>query len=230
MKTLNEYLNESLLDDFDNKSNNMDISALKGAIKEVEKWINEHYKVTDLNVSKTINADGKFVVDCRDAHLKMEAATKLTSLTNEYFVWGKIGKDFYCIGCNKLESLEGAPIEVKGDFVCNKCENLKSLKGAPKKVGRDFYCANCYSLTTLEGAPKNSVRDFYCNECENLKSLKGAPEKIKGNFNCSLCFDLNSLEGAPKEVGGFFKCNECGGDFTKEDVMKISNVKKSIIY
>ena len=96
---------------------------------------------------------------------------------------------------------------VDGYFDCNYCRSLKSLEGAPKEVGKGFRCSNCNSLKSLEGAPEKVGWGFYCHSCNSLKSL----------------------EGAPKEVGRNFHCYDCAGKFTKEDVKKISNVKKDII-
>ena len=43
---------------------------------------------------------------------------------------------------------------VDKNFICMKCTSLTSLEGAPQKVGGDFYCTNCPSLTSHEGVPK----------------------------------------------------------------------------
>ena len=96
---------------------------------------------------------------------------------------------------------------VKGSFICHNCNSLKSLKGAPKEVGGKFNCSHCNSLTSLEGAPK----------------------KVGGDFDCSYCDSLKLLDGAPKEIGGTFYCFNCAGQFTEDDVKKISNVKKGIV-
>ena len=91
-----------------------------------------------------------------------------------------------------------------------------------------FYCTNCNSLKSLEGAPKEVGGDFICFNCKSLTSLEGAPKEVGGNFDCGYCDSLTSLEGAPKEVRGDFYCYHCKGEFTKEDVKKVSNVKGTI--
>ena len=70
---------------------------------------------------------------------------------------------------------------------------------------------------------------FDCYACKNLKSLEGAPKEVDGDFNCSYCDSLKSLDGAPKEIGGTFYCFNCAGQFTEDDVKKISNIKNNII-
>ena len=91
---------------------------------------------------------------------------------------------------------------VDKNFICMKCTSLTSLEGAPQKVGRDFYCSHCTSLTSLEGSPQEVGIDFYCDGCNSLKSLEGAPQEVVGDFYCRNCPSLKSLEGAPKKLGG----------------------------
>ena len=43
---------------------------------------------------------------------------------------------------------------VDKNFICMKCSSLKSLEGSPQEVGENFSCSNCTSLTSLEGAPQ----------------------------------------------------------------------------
>ena len=95
---------------------------------------------------------------------------------------------------------------IKGDFICSDCNLLKSLEGAPKEVGRDFSCGYCNLITSLEGAPK----------------------EVGGDFSCEYCTSLTTLEGAPKEVNGDFSCVNCGKVFYKEDIKKVSNVRRMI--
>ena len=71
--------------------------------------------------------------------------------------------------------------------------------------------------------------DFICEGCYFLKTLKGAPKEVGKTFYCSYCESLESLEGAPKEVGEYFDCHHCKVKFTKDDIRKVSNVKRGII-
>ena len=59
-------------------------------------------------------------------------------------------KNFYCVDCVNLMSLEGAPKEIGGYFDCSHCDKLISLEGAPKKVGGSFYCQNCIMCFTIK--------------------------------------------------------------------------------
>ena len=156
-------------------------------------------------ISEKPNKDDLYEVSCTNRVNIINE--NITSLTNGYFIW----------------------TIVKGSFICHNCNSLKSLEGAPKEVGGKFNCSHCNSLTSLEGAPKKVGCDFYCNINISLKSLEGAPKEISGDFYCNSNKSLKSLEGAPKEVGRDFHCYDCAGKFTKEDVKKISNVKKDII-
>ena len=218
MKTLRESL---LDDDLVGKTDEM--------IKdEIEAFLKENYDYMDgtIKINNKPNKNSKYeVLSTVDVTVKNY---NITSLTNGMFIWVKVYGDFTISYCNYLESLEGAPKEVDGDFYCSSCQSLKSLKGAPEKVGRDFYCTNCQSLKSLEGSPKEVGGDFYCSSCQSLKSLKGAPKKVRGEFYCDYNNSLKSLDGAPKEVGRDFYCSNCDGQFTIEDVKKISNVKGKI--
>ena len=206
MKTLNQYIkesllckaiyNESILDDEDDLINNSSIEIIK-------KFIKDNYNMTGkLDIKESNNI---YIVNCNG---DVEVSNiKIEQLTNDFFEWGVVKGDFYCFGC----------------------KSLKSLQGAPKKVDGHFYCFGCASLTTLQGAPEKVGGSFNCSNCKSLKSLKGAPEKVDGSFICSYCESLTSLKGAPKEVGENFNCNHCKIQFTKDDVKKVSKVKGEII-
>lgn len=243
MKTLNEYIKESLLDDFDALDKNLDDSIEK----DVKKWILDNYQIipSSLKILKRPNKDGKLIVNAGHAIFISDSK----SLTNGMFVWGKIKNQFYCArslitslegapqyvgeffnchGCKYLTSLEGAPEKVGGSFDCTFCKSLTSLEGSPKEVGGDFGCSHCDSLTSLEGSPKEVGKDFYCNDCKSLKSLEGAPEKIDGYFNCSNCDSLISFNGAPKEINGNFYCNHCKS-LKSADLPVTTKIKGEII-
>ena len=209
MKNLNEYINESLLDDFDELDKDfhhnlimkflIDIYLLNG------KPINPDTE--KIKISNKPNKDNKYVVDV-DGNLIIKNHDIYT-LTSDLFIFGKVTGSFDCEGCKKLISLKGAPIKVGWSFDCEGCDNLTSLEGAPKEVRGYFNCSRCKKLTSLEGAPKIVQGHFYCNDCSNLKSLEGAPEKVGTNFYCFNCNNLASLKGGPKEVGRHFDCSRC---------------------
>ena len=215
MKSLSESLYESLLDDFDTINSNVTQEIVK-------RFLSDNYD-GKYTISKTPNKDGLYEVSAKRAISVKNL--KITSLTNDLFVWGKVGGPFNCSECNSLTSLKGAPEKVDGDFNCSECNSLTSLEGAPKEVGGIFYCAYCKSLTSLEGAPKEVDGYFDCSDCNSLTTLKGAPEKFVGWFDCSNCNSLTSLKGAPKEVRGNFSCKNCKNKFTVADIIAVSNVK-----
>ena len=173
MKNLMEHIKESLLDDVDDLSNELD-SNLKESVK---KWIRENFKVSYLKISNEYNSDGKFVVNAKSVTIKN---TNIKSLTNDMFVWGVVD-DFDCSFCHVLPSLKGAPEKVKTIFDCSYCPVLTTLEGAPKEVGDDFDCHRCISLKSFEGAPKEVGGDFICSGCESIKDKRLPPyTKIRG--------------------------------------------------
>ena len=98
------------------------------------------------------------------------------------FKFGRVDKNFICMKCTSLTSLEGAPQKVGGDFDCRMCTSLASLEGTPQEVGGTFSCYKCTSLTSLKGAPQEVGGNFYCSECTSLTSLEGVPKKIGGKI------------------------------------------------
>ena len=242
MKSLNTYISEGLADQGDDNVLNKNISQslIIDWLKANVKSIRENKLNFDFNTDPiTINYNGN-----------IQFKKHITSLTNEMFQWGEVRGYFGCEHCKSLKTLEGAPKKVEKHFDCNNCISitllkgvpqevggyfdcsncvlLKSLDGAPKEVGGSFDCSDCKSLNSLEGAPKE-VESFDCSDCHKLTSLKGAPGKVGENFYCHNCISLKTLEGAPKEVGENFYCHNCGGQFTEDDVKKVSNVKNRII-
>ena len=222
MINLKNYIIESIFD-IENNIDNVDESIRE----EIKHFLKDNFmNASKCKISKKPNKDGKFeVLSTGDVVVKNK---QINSLTNGSFIWTNIKGDFICSNCNSLKSLEGAPKEVGRDFSCGYCNLITSLEGAPKKVGGDFSCEYCTSLTTLEGAPKEVSCTFSCINCNALKSLEGAPEKVGRNFYCNFCISLISLKGAPKEVNCDFSCVNCGKVFYKEDVKKVSNVKRMI--
>ena len=196
MKTLKQYIKESILDDEEKLG---DLG--ENIIDIIERFLKDNYKgASKCKISKKPNENGKYVVVC-NGDLVIDPKNIL-SLTNKYFIFGK----------------------VKGNFDCSYCSSLTSLDGAPEVVDGDFYCYNCFSLTSLKGAPEKVGGNFYCHGCKSLTSLKGAPEVVGKNFDCSYCSSLTTLEGAPKKVGGDFTVIDHGNLFTREDIEKISKV------
>ena len=176
MKTLNEYINESLLDDLDKLEKDSDNGA---KLSLIEKFLKENYYIRGNYTIK----DG--VVDVNGSVIAKNK--NLTELTKGMFVFGSVKGDFYCANCVKLTSLKGVPKEVGRSFSCANCASLTSLKGAPEEVGENFDCSYCDSLTSLEGAPEEVAGNFSCSFCAKLTSLKGAPKEVHGWFGCKNC-------------------------------------------
>ena len=195
MKSLKEYINESMFDEEDIETNAADA--------EITDWIIENYERVNpsfIKISKKPNKDGKYVVDY-NADIQLNRKSSVASLTNGMFVWG----------------------EVKGDFICSYCTSLTSLAGSPEKVGRDFDCGYCYSLASLAGAPKKVRGCFICGHCNALTSLAGAPKEVGGGFCCGYCIRLTSLDGISKKIGGKINYKGCAKNFTKKDIEKAQN-------
>jgi hypothetical protein len=163
MKTLKEYINESLLDDFD------EIEKTVDPREQVIQFLKDNYKKpSKFKISRKPNDDGYYEVDCSN-HSVVEVCNRdITSLTNNLFIFVNVKGSFYCYYCYNLTSLEGSPNEVGAHFSCSSCINLTTLKGAPKEVGGNFNCSDCNNLTSLEGAPKK-VGYFDHSYCPKLK-------------------------------------------------------------
>lgn len=197
MKTLNEYINESLLDNLDDLEKSS-ATAEKNTL--IEKFLKENYNISG---TYTISND---VVDVKGSVTVKNR--KMRNLTNGLFSFGVVSGLFDCADCLQLTSLEGAPEKTRICFDCARCSKLKTLKGAPKEVG-GFICIGCSGLTSLEGAPEKVEGAFDCSQCHSLKSLEGAPDEVGDRFSCSGCQKLTSLKGSPRNVEGNFVCTDC---------------------
>ena len=145
MKTLNQYINESILDDEDELVTNSSTEIIKN-------FIDDNYKVSGkLDIKESNNI---YIVNCNgDVRIKND---KITQLTNSFFEWGEVKGAFSCYECKSLKSLQGAPKKVGRSFYCSDCESLTSLEGAPKKVGGDFGCNDCKIKFTEDDVKKVS--------------------------------------------------------------------------
>jgi hypothetical protein len=175
MKSLKEYINESIFD-IDDNINAFDRTL---AVEEIKNFIDKNYLLKSYVISKKPNNKGEYIVDCQ-YHVKV-LNRDMDKLTNDLFIWGKVGGDFDCSYSN-ITSLEGAPQEVGRDFDCSDCNSLKTLDGSPKKVKGYFFCSYCHSLQSLQGIPKEIGEDFECfdsgkrftrTDVEKLSKIKG---------------------------------------------------------
>ena len=104
MKTLQEYINESLLDDEDDVLANDDII--------IHNWIKDN---CDIYGSYKIN---KGIVDVDgDVYITNK---NITSIDIQF---GKVTGNFNCNGCKSLTSLKGSPKVVGRDFNCSWCDS-----------------------------------------------------------------------------------------------------------
>ena len=173
-------LKESIFDDVE------DIASDDTVL--IEQFLKDNYIIEGtykIDASYTINDN---VVDVK-GHVIVKNE-KIESLTNGLFRFGTVNGNFYCTGCPKLKTLEGAPKKVNEDFDCSRCKNLKSLEGGPEMVSRNFDCSDCPNLASLKGSPMKVGGDFDCGWCESLTSLKGGPGKVTGDFYCRNCKNL----------------------------------------
>ena len=214
MKELKTYF-EGLLDRTSIKVKNIDLIP-----DIIEQFLKENY---DIHGNYTINkTKSRYIVDVKGT---VRVKNKdILSLTNEYFEFGSVNREFDCAYCDSLTTLEGAPKEVGTNFYCNSCQSLKSLKCAPKKVGCNFNCSYCVKLTSLEGAPLKVGSTFYCSNCDSITTLEGAPKEVGNDFYCSFCKSLKSLKGAPEKIGGEFDCRNCYVKFKIEDVTRYTKM------
>ena len=117
-------------------------------------------------------------------------------------------------------------IDVKGDVNLYDRDLIK-LPDYIKfnKVECWFNCSE-NQLTSLEGCPNYTGLSFTCSN-NQLTSLEGCPTYVGTDFSCSYN-NLNSLKCCPYYVGTDFWCYNNKKLFTKEEVKKLCEVKRTI--
>ena len=151
MKTLKNCIIESLLDDEDevfDDAKECVISIIKDFLK-TNYMIDGSYTIKEKGNEFIVNVKGNVVVKNEN----------ITTLTNEFFEFGEVSKNFNCYYCRSLTSLKGAPKKVGEGFYCYGCNSLKSLEGAPDEVGEDFDCRDC-GIKYTEGDVKKYTKVF----------------------------------------------------------------------
>lgn len=191
MKTLNKYMNESLLSDESDLIENNDVLIVR--------FLEENYYIKG-----TYNIKNNIVDIDGDIYINNDARKKIKNLTNGLFRFGKITKSFDCSNCGILTSLDGAPRVTGEDFICSLCPKIINLDGAPEEVGEDFVVNDCSKLTSLRGLPKNIKGSVYCRYNKSLEYIYADCESVGGNFIISNCPNLKSLKGLPKNIRGVF--------------------------
>ena len=164
MKTLNEHIKESLLDDEELISNDDDIL--------IDRFLKDNYKISGTYTidNGIVNINGSISVYNDD----------LKYLTNDIFKFGKVTGNFDCYGAD-LITLKGSPDIVEGNFNCGYCNYITSLEGSPNYVKGSFVCNDCKNLKTLKGIPKTIRASFHCEHCPKLDSIQLAYKVTKGN-------------------------------------------------
>ena len=192
MKNLNQYLRESILDD-------EDVIISQTHVDLIYNFIEKHYNVKMDKIDIQEKNGEYFVTVFNSIYVKNDISRELKSLTNGLFKFERVIDVFDIEGCEKLESLEGAPSQA-GIFQCGKCTKLKSLEGAPERCGI-FDCSGCKSLKSLQGMPQNIVYDCNFSGCNKIKDLKYLPNKVGGDVIAPKQFDVNDIKKVCKVAG-----------------------------
>ena len=107
-------------------------------------------------------------------------------------VWPDSVLNFGC-DSNKLTSLEGAPLEIKGFFSCQH-NQLSNLIGGPQSTGRFFSCEQ-NKITSLIGGPTKINGHYYC-QANRISSFEGIHKHFKnGYINGKLFTNGNPIIG-----------------------------------
>lgn len=203
MKTLNEHLIESLLDDENDLINN-DESIIEYSIKN---FLDENYEFSHSYTINKLNNKSKrqvFVI----GEVRLKENSKIEELTNNEFEFGTIKGSFLILYKNNIKTLQGMPKDIYNDLII-KYTKIKDLEGISKYIGEKCDIHENDDLLSLKGLSKTFVgSSLNISNNKSLKSLNGSPEKVKGDFLCGNT-NINTLEGAPKEVGGNFICSFC---------------------
>ncbi len=222
MKSLSNFINESLIDEED--------------MREIYNFINDNYKFASSQGDKFEDYENKTTVRKESGIYIIDFDGVITPnedieyLTNDLFNWGEVAI-FELYNCNKLKSLVGAPKSITDLFRVEKCNGLSDLVGAPQKVV-DFKCMKCDKISSFNGFPKVVYGDVQIEDLPKLTSLRGMPEQlngdliidtldgltdfnglprfVKGDFTCMYCKNIKSSNGLPKSVKGDFVVTSCG--------------------
>ena len=205
MKSISEYLNESLLLEADVIDQEL--------AQECIDWVLDNYldysspiKPTKIKVDKKLSSDGKIVLKTTSKAITLKESA--TSITNGKFVWDKVYKgDMFCVWKNdNITSLEGCPDKIEnGDFYCNNCKNLTTLEGGPSYVRAVYNCSNCENLEDLSGVAKYA-QTFKCENCNKLESLIGLTDTVY-NVVCDNCPNLKRLFLSRSSITSLSCCN-----------------------
>ena len=154
MKNLQEYIQESLLDSFD------DIASKISVGEEIKNFLKDNYYINLKDCEIVENGDLYIVNINNDLSPRKY---KLKTITNHLFKFGNIAGCVDFSNC-KLKSLEGCPENVQGFFDIDGNE-ITSLEGSPKFIFGNFYCNHCSKLKSLKGGPEQITGSAYIKYC-----------------------------------------------------------------
>ena len=154
MKNLQEYIQESLLDKYD------DIASKINVKEEIEKFLKDNYYINLDDCDIIANGDLNIVNINNDLSPRKY---KLKTITNNLFKFGNVAGSVDFSNC-KLKSLEGCPENVQGFFDID-ANDITSLEGSPKFIFGNFYCSNCSKLKSLKGGPEQIEGSAYIKNC-----------------------------------------------------------------
>lgn len=171
-------LYESLLDDFDTLTNNMNPRD------EIILFLKTNYinPISKFVISKKPNENGLYEVKCNESMIKV--SKNFTRVTNGMFEFVNRPQkkiQFYCGWGSNLVSLEGLPEEVKYLQIMHApMSSLKDIKGWPDKT-EEFFLWSCPNLVSLEGGPKYVNKLLRIEACGKLFTKDEVNKYIETN-------------------------------------------------
>jgi hypothetical protein len=154
MKNLQEYIQESLLDSFDDIASKIDVE------EEIKKFLKDNYyiKLEDCDI---IEREGLNIVNINNDLNPRKY--KFKTITNHLFKFGNVAGCVDFSHC-KLKSLEGCPENVQGFFDIDE-NDITSLEGSPKFIFGNFFCSKCSKLKSLKGGPEQIEGSAFIKLC-----------------------------------------------------------------
>ena len=226
MKTLYEYINESILKGQDTT---LQVGSYDAACIAIDDFISKNYNISKkYKIKKRPNKEGKYIVDF-GKNSTVALLPNATSFTNDVFVMGYC--ETFIIQKNaNITNLVGTP-ETVTKLAIENCPNFNSFEGMPEfvyipkgyhptliivnmgltdlmsldkhlnvheKMGLDI--RTCNRLTSLKGCPK-TLNDLSITWCDALKDLSDGPTTLNRKLEITCCKGFSSLNGCPENIG-----------------------------
>ena len=166
MKSIKDFINEALIAEGNSNTPLSWVYTASGMkknkgdadkIAEITEWINKNYDVKKISVNFD-KETGTYLVNAQSG-AKLENS-KLESLTNGDFIWGKMPY-FSVSKCPNLKNLIGAPIICDKEFTVEYCDNLESLEGCEHCGPRVFFIEHNKNLNSYEFLPPFGAKAMY---------------------------------------------------------------------